>query len=515
MADKIFAAIDVGSFELAMKIYEISGKSGLKEIDHIRHRLPLGRDSYNTGKISFSKIEELCRVLREFDTIMKSYKVSDYKAYGTSAIRETANTMIVIDEIKNRTGIEIEVLSNSEQRFLDYKSIASKGQDFHKIIESGTAIVDIGGGNIQLSLFENDTLVSTQAIKLGVLRLYDLLQVMRARPTQYEAVLGDMIDGQLSVFRKLYMKDRQINNLIIMDEYVSTVVNRTSIASKNGTIDAKDFIEFASRLFNVSDDEIAEELSVSDESIPMLKISATIIRHMVELCDASLIWAPGVTICDGIAYEYAEKCKLKILAHDFDKDILACATNISKRYLGSKKRSEAIGVIALEIFDAMKKVHGMGKRERFLLSLATILHDCGKFINMTNVGECSYSIIMNTEIIGLSHQEREIVAYVVRFNHDPFMYYEEIAADSIMDKSAYLTIAKLTAILRIAGGLDKSHKQKFKKVKAELKDDKLIIALSGAENVLYEMNSFNKKSSFFGEVYSIEPVVVYKKEGQD
>lgn len=71
------------------------------------------------------------------------YKVEDYRAYGTSAIRETENTMIVLDQIQQRTGIHIDVLSNSEQRFLDYKSIALKGQDFNKIIEKGTAIVDI------------------------------------------------------------------------------------------------------------------------------------------------------------------------------------------------------------------------------------------------------------------------------------------------------------------------------------------------------------------------------------
>lgn len=59
--------------------------------------------------------------------------------------------------IKNRTGLDIEVLSNSEQRFLDYKAIASKGEGFQKIIEKGTAIVDIGGGSVQISLFDNDS----------------------------------------------------------------------------------------------------------------------------------------------------------------------------------------------------------------------------------------------------------------------------------------------------------------------------------------------------------------------
>ena len=53
------------------------------------------------------------------------------------------------------------MLSNSEQRFLTYKSIASKGEIFRKIIEGNTAILDIGGGSIQISLFDKDTLQMT------------------------------------------------------------------------------------------------------------------------------------------------------------------------------------------------------------------------------------------------------------------------------------------------------------------------------------------------------------------
>ncbi len=52
------------SFELAMKIFEISPRAGLREIDDIRHRIDLGTDTYTTGKISNERINELCEVLK-------------------------------------------------------------------------------------------------------------------------------------------------------------------------------------------------------------------------------------------------------------------------------------------------------------------------------------------------------------------------------------------------------------------------------------------------------------------
>ena len=512
MSVKTFAAIDVGSFEMAMKIYELSEKNGLKEIDYVRHRLSLGNDSYNTGKISFSKIDELCNVLLGFKNIMKSYKVNDYKAYGTSALRETANAMIIQDQIKNRTGIKVEILSNSEQRFLDYKSVASKGKEFNDIIKNDTAIVDIGGGNIQISLFENDTLVFTQSLKLGVMRLLGILENMRVSRQRYGEILEEIIDSQLDTFRKIYMKDRDVVNLIVVDDYVSPVLKRgVAGVSKNGYAKTADFSGFVRTLPSKGREQLAEELELSDAGADLMVVSANLIDRVTLMCRAENIWAPGVTISDGIAYEYAEKKGVRITDHDFEKDILATAFNISKRYMGSRKRAETLSEIALQIFDAMKKVHGMGKRERFLLQLSTILHDCGKYINMTNVGECSYNIIMNTEMIGLSHMERQIVAYVVMFNHDNVEYYDELAAKSDVDRESYLKIARLTAILRISGGLDKSHKQKMRKMKAELKDDRLIISSDGQQDILFEKEAFGKKAAFFSEVYNIEPVIVQKR----
>ncbi|MCQ2521508.1 MAG: exopolyphosphatase [Lachnospiraceae bacterium] len=508
---KTFAALDVGSFELAMKIYEITNRDTLKEIDCVRHHLALGSDSYNTGKIGLSKIDELCRVLKEFRKIMDGYQVSEYKCYGTSAIRETANTMILLDQIKNRTGLTVEVLSNSEQRFLDYKSVAFEGEKFHRILDKGTAIVDIGGGNIQISLFENDTLVTTQSLKLGVLRIHEQLLKMQPSPSKVGLLIEEIADGQISVFKKLFMKDRAVQNLIIMDDYVSSVVKNGAAGEvKDGVMDGNVFHAFTDRLGSSGAEEMADVLSVPEENVPLIYISAKLIERLLLATGASSIWAPGVSLTDGIAYEYAEKKHIKMISHDFEKDILACARNISKRYMGSKKRGETLEEICLSIFDTMKKVHGMGKRQRFLLQLAAILHDCGKFINLTNVGECSYGIIMNTEIIGLSHAEREAVALMVRFNHDPFVYYEELAKNSLVDRETYRVVAKCTAILRVANGLDKSHKDKFKKLHTSLKDDVLYLSADADQDILYEMETFKERAGFFEEVFNIRPQIVQK-----
>ncbi|MBD5545119.1 MAG: exopolyphosphatase [Lachnospiraceae bacterium] len=505
MAVKTFAAIDVGSYELAMKIFEISKRNGIREIDLIRHSIELGTDTYNNGKIRYERVDELCAVLKEFAAIMDSYGVDAYKAYGTSAIRETENTIIILDQIQNRTGIRIEVLSNSEQRFLDYKSIASKGEGFLQIIEKGTIIIDIGGGSIQLSLFDKDTLIATQNIRLGVLRMRERLQKLAARTNHYEELIGDMVSAQLQMFKKMYLKDREIKNIIIVDDHVSNIMQRKDIFKEaTGYLTTEEFMRFVEGVKRKGLNEIAQKFGLTEENASLMFHSIFLIKSIVEVLEAELLWAPGVSLCDGIAYEYAENNRLITLEHDFEKDILACALNISKRYMVSKRRSETVEHISLVIFDAMKKIHGLGKRERLLLQIAAQLNDCGRYISLVNVGECSYSIIMATEIMGLSHAEQEMVANIVRFNRMEFSYYEELTKENALDKKNYLTIAKLTAILRVATGMDRSHKQKFKDVQARLHERELILSTDTLEDITLEKGLLTAKTRFFQEVFSVK-----------
>lgn len=505
---KTFAAIDVGSYELSMKIFEFSGKNRMREVDHIRHRIDLGTETYSTGKLSYEKVDELCRVLREYSDIMKTYRVDAFKAYGTSAIREMANTSIVLDQIAQRTGITISVLSNSEQRFLDYKSIASKGEEFDRILEKGTAILDIGGGSVQISLFDKGTLTTSQNLKLGVLRLHERLGRINAKPSQMEELLGELDDAQLSVLQKFYLKDKEIQNIILVDDYLSgwMQLEKENVGA-SGYVTEEQYGRFMDFLRSASAGEIAARFGISEENTGLMFISAVLLDRLLAMTGAKLIWAPGVTLCDGIAYEYAQQQKMVISEHDFEKDILDCALQISKRYMGSRKRAETLESLTMTIFDSTKKLHGLGKRERLYLQLAAILHDCGKYISLVNLGECSYQIIMATEIIGLSHTEREIVANVVKFNHDDFVYDEGLGKGTALDRQSYLTVAKLTAILRIANGLDRSHKQKFKNVKAVLKDRELVLTIDTKTDITLEKGLFEDRAGFFEEVFSVRPVI--------
>ena len=512
MKTRYFAAIDVGSYELSCKIFQFSSKTGMKDIDSVTYRLDLGSESFANKKISKKKVDELCNILNSFKTVMNTYQVEEYKAYGTSAIREMENKMILLDHIEQRTGIKIEEISNSEQRFLNYKAIASKSEEFNTIIEKGTAILDIGGGSIQISLFEKNSLIATQNMKLGVLRLEESIRHLASNNMNFESLLEEMINTQLSVFKKLYLKDREIENIIVVDDYVSFLMQKFDREGKETAhLPYERFSKYVNQAKIYGTYDMARKFGVSEENAVRMFISSIIVKRCMKVMGAKQVWSPGVVLCDGIGFEYGQKNGLIKEEHNFEQDIIDCALNLSKRYLGNKKRSETLENIALTIFDSMKKMHGLGKRERLLLSLATILHDCGKYISMANLGECSYNIILYTEIIGVSHIEREMLANVVKFNHQKFGYYDVVAQNSKLDKETYLKIAKLTAILKLANGLDRSHKQKFKDIKISLRDHELIITVNTNEDITLEKGMLGARADFFEEVFSVRPVIKQRR----
>lgn len=522
MAVTIFAAIDVGSHETALRIYEVSKKYGVHEIESVHHTARLGLETYSTQHISYHTIDKLCNILNGFSAKMKEYGITDYMITATSALREADNNLIVLDQVKQRTGFLIKILSNPEQRYLCYKSIALKENSFHKLIQKGTLLVDVGGGSIQLSLFDKNVLVISQNIMIGSLRINEVLQAMKSQTDNYQNLVYEYISNDLHNFVSLYIPGYKVKNIIAVGNQLQSFVKYLSVhnfgnlqpvdakGKKKDSINRQEYEEFYQAITSQSPEELSKELDTPVERTTLLLPIAMIFHNIFEETKAEQIWLSGINLCDGMAADFAERREKITPAHNFTDSMVSASRNIARRYKCEDDHNNNIEDISLKIFDTLKKHNNLTKRDRLVLQISAILNSCGKFINLNDVGENSYKIIMSTEIIGLSQRERMMVANIDRYPDKRFPSYAETADPFTAED--YIKAAKLNAILKLAISMDKSHRQKFRNITVELKDNKLIITGRTLYDVTLEQGIFKKCSDFFEEVYGIQPVLKQKKQ---
>lgn len=508
MAIHTFGAIYIGTYDVSLKVFEFTGKKKFHEVDHIRSRLELGKAAYGTGGIGYEKVDALCETLVQFKEIMESYRVDNYEVYAASVLRDASNEVFVLDQIYLRTGFHVKVLSNSEHRFISYKAVAGSPV-FEEMIKTSAAVVDVGGASVQITIFRDGKLITTQHIEAGIMRLRNLLGDRGHSLKMYENQIEEFLNKKLEGFRAMYMNE-SVDYLILISDYAGGLVKKIEEKnSKSRQVKLEKFTKFIDKLQKKTLEEITAELNLSDEREPLIIPAIILFKTMAMSISPQEVWVPGVNILDGIAYDYAQRNKLLPATHDFDADVISAATFLSEHYNSYSPHIKTLSKLSIKIFDAMKKVHGLGKRERLLLEVATILHDCGKFVSFTEAPDSTYHIIMSSEIIGLTHQEREIVAQVVRYNTVPLDPYEKVS--DVLSEEDYLCVAKLSAILRVANALDQSHKQKFKNIKIAMRDRNLVITVEAFEDISLEQALFEAKTSYFENVYSMKPVLKEKR----
>ena len=278
MAVTNFAAIHIGSYDVSLEIYEISRKSGIHCIDRVVHHMELGRDSFTNGKIGPDLLDELCTVLKDFVRTASAYRVKEIRIIATSAVREAQNDLFVLGKIQQTTGLAVQILSNSEQRFLSYKAIASMETRFNDMIRKGTVIVDLGGGSVQMSVFDNSALITTQNLRMGSLRIRERLQTLDSLTTDYEKMIRQLIRYDLKSFKKMYLKDRKVETIILNGDFLTEVLfSGTRYRDRSARLLSRaDFEIWYKSIAGLSEEELAVRYGLTPEFASLFRPSAVI-----------------------------------------------------------------------------------------------------------------------------------------------------------------------------------------------------------------------------------------------
>jgi len=166
-----YAAIDIGSNAVRLLIADIiqnNGTISFKKNTLVRVPLRLGDDAFIDRHISEPKATDLVKTMVAFRNLMDVYKVSEYMACATSAMREAENSKSLVKEVKE-VGIDLQVIGGSEEAEIIYNSHIEQ----HLGSKKAYLYIDVGGGSTELSVFADTKLVASASFNIGTIRILD------------------------------------------------------------------------------------------------------------------------------------------------------------------------------------------------------------------------------------------------------------------------------------------------------------------------------------------------------
>ncbi|MCT4593450.1 MAG: HD domain-containing protein [Anaeromicrobium sp.] len=504
---EIIAAIDVGSNSIRMKIAEINSGGEIKELETLRKTVMLGKESFSLGHISFETVDVVCEILKGFKDLMTQYEVKTYRAVATSAIRDASNRSYILDQIEIKTGIHIDVLNTSEEKFITYKGIEEDLVNFKELKDEGVIIVDIGTGSIAITQYKDSQLVFTQNIKLGALRIKETLSTLEGKTLNYYKIVEEFFISNIDKLDMSLFKDKK--NFVGLGGVMQTLKSIEKKLNNNYTDDhfsKEDFLGLYNQLINQSPYKIVEEFEISFEKADILIPALIIFKKFLELSKVDNIYISTVSLKDGVICDLIDHKFKTERQRIFINDIISSARSLGKKYDYDKKHACAVEKYGLKIFDSLKRIHGLRTHERLIMQLACIVHDIGKYIKYNGHYIYSYNIIKATGIIGISERDLEIVASIAKY-HSTLVLSDKDQDLKGLDTKTKIIIGKLSAIVRLADALDRSHKQKIKDIKVKIDKKDIIIYIYTNEDTLLEEWALEKKSYLFKDVFGYNPIL--------
>ncbi|KRM11772.1 exopolyphosphatase [Paucilactobacillus suebicus] len=477
----------------------------MKIIEQASAPVTLGDHLFISGGITAAIVDDAIDVLVKFKMVMADYGVTDANLVASHAVSQAENINFIQDQIYIQTGMRPKLLTVNEELMYRVQACAAFLPHFKKLIQKGIVIIQVGASMMTLTIFQDGQITLAQEVPLGPLRVAQTLKKLERQVVSYEDVLDEYLYSKLLEVWKM-IPEQYFDRVILMGSKLTLLENLIPKGERAVELTHQDFDQHFNDVMKLSDQDLDSQLPQmeADEVAPLFLMLDQIFDHL-QVKDINLT---DIKLTDGLIANLNAQDKQTSNAWNYDQMILDEAQNISKRYLVDQDHQQQVLKFAMQLFDRLKKFHGLSKRDRLLLQLSAILADTGLYLNSHHHSFHSEYIIEASEIIGINENEQQIVAAVARYHSSssPSLNLNNLVQFQINDK---LRIAKLAAILRLADALDDSHLAKIKKITLHLDNEsrQIEITASADKNIALEQLTFQQKADFFQTVYGLKPIL--------
>ena len=405
--------------------------------------------------------------------------------------------------IRLKTGFNVSIIEGLEENRLTFIAVNDVLTDLSsKLDQSNSVIIEVGGGSTELMLLQEGKMVAAHSLKIGTVRAKQQIGGTSVSPEQLTVFLRENIRTVKEVLANEFSLD-QVQNFIAVGGDARTAARE--VGKKTGTqynVITKDaFDGFITSVHDVPADELSAGLGIPYADAEGLAAALEIYRLFLESTSADQLIVPNVSIRDGILLEALGGSDMNSRV-EFESQILASAESLGRKYHFDIKHARHVTFLALSLFDQLEDEHGIGAHGRRQLQIASLLHDIGTYISTSGHHKHSQYLVANSEIFGLRAEDIDIISNVVRY-HRKAQPSEVHAAFRSLSRSERMTVMKLSAMLRVADALDRSHVQRITSLTAERAGDTLHLHAEYTGDLSVERYGLQTKGAMFEEVFGV------------
>ena len=455
------AAIDCGTNSIHMIVVRIRPDLSFEVIDREKEMVRLGSGGLDGKALTHEAMSAALQAFSRFRRLAESHQVEEILAAATSAVREAENGGEFLSAVERETGIRPQVISGTEEARLIHLA-AVYGVD---VAGASAVVVDIGGGSVEITHGAGTSLRVAKSFKLGVIRLTERYVHSDPLSGRDERKLVRHLDEELAKTLKDIRSagyDRVIGTsgtILSLGSVASSDRRRVTDDLRNLRVSAKQIRRLRKEVTDRSITERMKMPGLDPRRADLIVAGGVLLDEIMRRLDANEITLCDFALREGLVLDYIHRNRKHIAQAGQYPDIRRRSIiELAERCSYWPEHAHQIARLALSVFDQTRAVHGLTDREREWLEFAAVLHDIGTHISYPRHHKHSYYLIHNGDLRGFEPEETEVIALVARYHRKttPKRGHPEYAA---LRPKVRTVVRALSAILRFAENLDRSHAQ--------------------------------------------------------
>ncbi len=281
----------------------------IRVIKKVREPVRLGKDAFSAGLISDKSRQKTVQAFRKFAGLLKEHRVSYARAVATSALREAANSELVIREVRDAAFINIEIIDGIEEGRLIFSAVTHR-LDLHERI---SLLIDIGGGSVELTVADHGKPLGTQTFKLGTVRLLQLMEERKLKEKQLIPLIEERL-GPVKAFLRETLKGMHIDHAIGTGGNFECLGKlRVALLQKNSifSMTHHELKQLLKHLESMSIRERIQFLRLRPDRADVLVPAALVTDAIMNVAEVDLLTIPYVGLRDGILSDLSQKVSLR------------------------------------------------------------------------------------------------------------------------------------------------------------------------------------------------------------